>query len=168
MEMDKSPPPLQPVGAQPFSAYCPHCHVELKVQPRFAGRQVSCPKCEGRFQIPMPQAQTSFAAHGGYSASQKSQLNPGIKICVLISGVGNVLLGLFWISTLVGAIIGIPQIVLAVFEFIFFAQADNKPLHQALSQSKTLAILEIISGLCNPFSLVCGILVLVFATNHKQ
>ena len=163
--MDKPPPYLHAVGARPLTAFCPHCRAELQIEPRFAGQPVSCPSCGGRFQTPMPQADTSFSStHSG----NRSQLNSGIKICVLISGIGNILLGLFWISTLIGVVIGVPQIVLAVFEFIYFAQADKKPLDDALSQAKIIGILEIVSGLCNLISLVCGILVVVFASNHKR
>ncbi len=76
------------------------------------------------------------------------------------------MIGLVWISTLCGVVIGVPQIVLAIFEILFFAQADKKPLDAALSQAKLLGILEIVSGLFNLISFVCGILTLVFANGQ--
>lgn len=93
-------------------------------------------------------------------------LNPGINICILISGIGNILFGVFWISTLCGVVIGVPQIVLAIFELIYFSQADRKPLKAAVSQAKMLGALEIVSGLFNLISFVCGIMVVVFACNQ--
>jgi hypothetical protein len=137
--------------------------MELQLDPQFAGDVVSCPNCNGKFQSPI--AHASATPHTS-SFPGATELNPGIKICVLVSGVGNILVGLFWISMICGAPIGIAQIVLAIFEIIYFAQADRKPRHIALSQAKLFGILEIISGLFNLISLVCGILVLVFAHNE--
>ena len=146
------------------SVFCPHCHVELQIEPRFAGDSVACTNCGGRVQPPLLQA----TSHPTYGHGRDISLNPGIKVCVLISGVWNILVGLFWISSLCGAVIGIPQIILAVFEIIYFAQADKMRLDKALRQGNLLGILEIISGLFNVVSLVCGILVLVFASSHKS
>ena len=151
-------------GGQPFATYCPHCQVELKLQSHLAGQAVNCPNCGGGFQAPDPRVAPTYTNPAAYPA----QLEPGIKICILISGVANILSGLFWTSTVCGAIVGVPQIVLAIFEFVFFAQADKKPVHEALDQAKVYGILEIVSGLINLVSLVCGILVLVFSSNQNS
>jgi len=168
MDKQPPPPPLQPVGARPMHFSCPHCRIELQFQPQHAGDIVTCPSCGGRFQTPMPQAYSprstaSYERYGG----RETGLNQGIKICTLVSGVANILAGLVWISTLCGAPIGIGQIVLAIFEILYFAQADKKPLDQAINQAKLLAVFEIISGVFNIVSLPCGILVLVFANQHE-
>lgn len=164
--MDSSqPPPHLGIGAQPIDLFCPHCQAQFQLSPQQAGEVVSCPNCNGRFQAPLPQA-TIGRASGGHN--KDTELNPGIKICVLISAIANVLFGLIYISTVCGAVIGIPQIVLGVFEFIYFAQADNKPLEDSLKQGKLLGIFEIVSGLFNGVGVVCGILVLVFASNQKS
>ena len=166
--MDKYPPapkPLHAVGARPIQVFCPYCRMELQLDPQFAGDVVSCPNCNGKFQSPIARASAASYA-GGFPGA--SELNPGIKICVLVSSVGNILAGLIWISTLCAAPIGIAQIVLAIFEIIYFAQADSKPRHTALSQAKLFGILEIVSGIFNLISLVCGILVLVFAHNEDS
>lgn len=34
------------------SVLCPHCRVNIQVQPEQVGRVVSCPNCKGQFQVP--------------------------------------------------------------------------------------------------------------------
>jgi len=80
----------------------------------------------------------------------------------------NLFFGLFWISTIIGVFIGVPQIVLAMFELIYFVQADKKPLDEALSQGRLIGVLEIVTGFCNWISFICGILVLVYASNNRR
>jgi hypothetical protein len=143
--------------------YCPHCRAELLIDPQVAGDVVSCPQCNGRFQSPIPQAPAAYPPGGSFGG----QLHPGVKICVLISGIWNLLAGLAWIATLCAAFIGIPQVILGVFELVFVAQVDRMSLQNARSQSQVLAVFQIISGLFNFVSLVCGILILVFANTRQ-
>ena len=158
------PPVARPVGPHPIKTYCPHCHAESEVQPQHAGCTVSCPSCSGRFTVPIPQA---LAPSSPFAGGHQAQLNPSIKVCVLISGIFNILVGLLWTSTLCGAVIGVPQIILAVFELVYVGRADKMPFHDAIRQGKLLGIFEIVSGLFNLISLICGILVLVFASNRR-
>ena len=41
---------------------CPHCESKIKVKPELAGRRVSCPKCNGQFQIPVVEASVEAVA----------------------------------------------------------------------------------------------------------
>ena len=95
-------------------------------------------------------------------------MHPGVKISVLISGIFNLLAGMFWISTVCGAFIGIPQLVLAIFELVYIAQVDRMSLQDARSQAQLLAVFQIISGMFNLVSLVCGILILAFASSERS
>ena len=55
-------------------ASCPHCAVTFKCKPELAGRTVTCPKCQGKFTIPIPQA-VAIPEGPGISVS-KSDLEP--------------------------------------------------------------------------------------------
>ena len=156
-------PPPEPHGQQ-STVYCPHCRAELLIPPQQAGDVVSCPNCSGRFQSPIPKAPTAFTPSGSFGG----RLHPGVKVCVLISGICNLLSGLFWISTLCGVFIGVPQVILGVFEMVYMAQADGMRLQDARSQAQVLAVFQIISGMFNLVSLVCGILILVFANTRSD
>lgn len=146
-----------------MEADCPHCDEELDVSPASAGTVIDCPACGGKFRAPLPGGGRSGRGMGG---GRSRTTDPTIKTCVLISGISNVLFGLGWSSTCILAIIGVPQLVLAIFEIIYFASADGMPPDKARGQAKVLAIFEIICGLANPFSLIAGIIVLVKA-NHE-
>lgn len=93
-------------------------------------------------------------------------IGTGIKVCILLSGIADILIGIIWVGTCFGAVWGIPQIVLGVFEVVFFAQSDTMPRQTAIRRAKLLGCLEIVSGLFNPISLVCGILVLSFTARE--
>ncbi len=64
-----------------------------------------------------------------------------------------------------GAIFTVPMIVLCAFEFGFFSSAARMHPRELASKAQTLAVFEIIVGLLNMVSLVCGIIVLVNAGN---
>ena len=51
------PPPIQEFPAPDMNVPCPHCQVRLSVHPSQAGGVIACPKCGGKFQIPLPIAQ---------------------------------------------------------------------------------------------------------------
>jgi hypothetical protein len=165
--MHDPPPPTAPRQAAgpppPTKLGCPYCRLELQLAPHHAGQVVACPNCGGQFQAP-PLPGTSGVAGFGEAV----QVDGGIRGCILISALANLLSGLFWISTLCGIVIGVPQIILAIFEILYFAQPFRGSLSQAITHAQLLGVLEIFSGLFNLISLVCGILVLVFAANHRQ
>lgn len=93
-----------------------------------------------------------------------SQRAGSLIIPVLISAIGNVLIGFAWASTCFGIVFAIPMWILCVFEFHLYANADNIPPQRLASKMNTLGILEIVVGLCNLVSLICGILTLINAS----
>lgn len=86
-----------------------------------------------------------------------------VKTPVLISAISNIVVGLFWLSTCFGAILTVPMIILCIFEFQLFSSADSLPDAELGARAKNLGIFQIVVGLFNIASLVCGIIVLVNA-----
>ncbi|MEQ8850558.1 MAG: hypothetical protein RIB32_02100 [Phycisphaerales bacterium] len=87
-----------------------------------------------------------------------------IKVPLLISGILNCLTAIGWISSCFLFFLGIPLIVLAIFEFKAFAELNkpgaNPPEHKGKTQ--VLGILECCSFLLGSVgSAICGIVVLV-------
>lgn len=123
--------------------YCRECGQEIRA------RAEICPKCGVR---------QSSRAH---RRRRPRVSRDGIKIPVLISAIFNIILGLFWAATCFGIIFTIPMIILCIFEFILWSQADDLSPRQLSGQANTLGILEIVVGLANTPTLICGIIVLV-------
>jgi predicted Zn finger-like uncharacterized protein len=74
---------------------CPHCQARLSVSPSQAGDVIACPKCGGRFQVPIPTAQaagrnyqsTYAAASSDYQSFVSKKIAAGI--CgILLGGLG--------------------------------------------------------------------------------
>lgn len=89
-----------------------------------------------------------------------------IRIPILISAIVNCLVALSWLATCFMFFMGIPLIVLAVFEFLLFAKLGDPNYAQHKPRIKLISILE----MCSIFflsigGLVCGIIVF---TNLKQ
>jgi hypothetical protein len=82
----------------------------------------------------------------------------GIKICLLISAVSNILVGLLWASTCFGIVFTVPMILLCVFEFVAWSRVDEQSNWEVSSSTHTLGIFEIIVGLANTAALICGII----------
>jgi len=92
----------------------------------------------------------------------------GIRVPMLISGIFHCLVALSWFSTCFLFFIGIPLLVLGIFEIIMFGKLNAPPHEQnALrSKCKTYAILDICSILLfNLPSMICGIIQI---TNQNQ
>jgi len=87
---------------------------------------------------------------------------------LLISGIGNVVVGLLWLVTCYGIIFTVPMVILCVFEFSLYWNAPRMRPVQLVSRAQTLAVFEILVGLMNGVSLVCGILVLVGCSNLQR
>lgn len=88
---------------------------------------------------------------------------PGVRIPLLISGIFNILAALGWASTCFLAFVGIPSLVLGIFEFIQFSKlGDPANRSRLVGSTRIIGILEICSVLIgNLGSLICGIIVLV-------
>ena len=85
-----------------------------------------------------------------------------LTTCLLISAIVNFVMGGIYILSFFGVIIGIPMIVLGIFELRLRSQAMQSPPGEVLPKVQLFAILEIIAGVLNLGSLPCGILLLVF------
>jgi len=88
-------------------------------------------------------------------------LREGIKVPVLISAISNIVVGLIWAATCIGLVFTIPMVILCIFEFILWSQADNLSPKELGGRAKILGIFEIIVGLVNTPTLICGIIVLI-------
>jgi hypothetical protein len=93
--------------------------------------------------------------------NRPSTSRDGIKVPVLISAISNIVVGLLWAATCFGLVFTIPMIVLCIFEFMLWSQADSLPVTQLSGRAKTLGIFEIVIGLANTPTLICGIIVLL-------
>jgi hypothetical protein len=92
----------------------------------------------------------------------------GVKIPMLISGIFHCLTALGWFSTCFLFFLGIPLLVLGIFEIMLFSKLGGTRADQdaARQKAKTFAILDICSVLLfNIPSMVCGIIQMA---NHKQ
>lgn len=58
--------------------------------------------------------------------------------------------------------------ILCVFEFWLYGESDRLPPHKLASRAGTLGIFEIICGLFNLVSFVCGIIVLINIGKYKR
>jgi hypothetical protein len=94
---------------------------------------------------------------------------PGIiRIPILISAIGNVVVATIWLSTCFLFFFAIPCVLLCVFEFRLYMKSDLLKPRDFVAQAQTLAIAEIVVGLVNMISLVCGIIILVNVPSIKR
>lgn len=104
-----------------------------------------------------------------YSSEQKPGLVTAIAVMTLLSGIVNIFWGLIATLTVLATLVGVVctpftilPTILGVFEIIFAAKLLGNP-PQAVRPSPTLAAFEIACILAgNAFSLIVGILALVF------
>ena len=87
-------PQIEIVKAQ-VTVDCPHCQTRLSIHASQSGTAVTCPKCQGKFQSPLPIASLGLASNiGSYSApSAAAQVFASKKtaagICgILLGGLG--------------------------------------------------------------------------------
>lgn len=116
---------------------------------RIRARAEICPKCGVR------------QFDDGYLPGRSDKSRDGVKVPVLISAISNIVVGLIWASTCLGILFTIPMVVLCCFEFALYSKADSLPLRRLGRDAKTLAIFEVVVGLANTPTLICGIIVLI-------
>ncbi|MDA7924916.1 DUF4339 domain-containing protein, partial [Mariniblastus sp.] len=101
----------------------------------------------------------------GASAASHKAVNPDFPrtatVPILVSAICNILVALIWIGTCFGIPLGFACIALCVCEFVVFSKRESYNREQFRSVTLWLAIFEIIVGLINIVSFVCGIVVLV-------
>ena len=147
--------------------FCHECGSRIHV------RAEICPKCG------MRQPHTGSRQLPGVDArlSEVGKLRDSIKIPLLISAISNIVVSLFWVwaffipfwfCSCPGVVFIIPMIILCIFEFDLWSKADRLPLRRVGSQAKTLAIFEIMVGLINLPTLICGIVILINSGNLEN
>jgi len=137
----------------------------------YAGQEALCGVCRGRTIVPNRNATASSPAVVNYRnvpTSVTSDDRMGIVVPVLISAIGNIVVGLIWISTVCGAVLAVPMFILCIFEFIFYSESDRLARSRFTSKAKTIGIFEIILGLFNMVSLIAGIIVLINLGRYKR
>jgi TM2 domain-containing membrane protein YozV len=89
------PPPIREAPIPPMHLTCPFCQVLLAVSPSQAGSTTACPKCGGKFQIPLPTAQSGVGA-GPHAASPNADVQ-AFASKKIAAGICGILLGCFGI-----------------------------------------------------------------------
>lgn len=133
---------------------------------------MACPFCRNNFQVPALQAPATATvinqiviAPGDYGDPERERrrletVPDGLKVPILISGIFDILIGLGYTSLGCPAVIGIPMFILGVFELIHFSKAGGARRRDYAQSAKSLAVCEIIIGLFNVVSFICGIIVI--------
>jgi|TARA_R110000782_G_scaffold101029_10_gene187542 hypothetical protein len=114
----------------------------------------------------MDEYQTS-AANGPAMGSPGRPLS-GVKVPMLIAGIFNCIVALSWFSTCFLFFLGIPLLVLGIFEIILFTKLGGSREQQdaVRGKAKTYAILDVCTILLfNLPSMICGIIQLA---SHNQ
>ena len=83
--------PISEVPPPALTFDCPHCRARLTGSPSQAGTTTACPKCDGRFQIPLPTAipnrnssRSDLAVSDEYNSFVSKKIAAGI--CGIILG----------------------------------------------------------------------------------
>ena len=71
---------------------------------------------------------------------------------------GNTVVGLFWAFFCIGILLTIPMAILCVCELSLWARADRMPLQTFGRQVRLIGVFEIVLGLANLPTLICGII----------
>jgi predicted Zn finger-like uncharacterized protein len=125
--------------------YCVECGNIIRA------RAELCPNCGVR---------QPYVEEGSYP---RRPSRGGVKMPLLISAISNIIVGLIWAGTCFGIVFTVPLAILCIFEFKLWGQADSLPLREFGRRAKILGIFEIIAGLVNMPTLICGIIVLINA-----
>lgn len=89
-----------------------------------------------------------------------------LRVPLLVSGISNLIfaVGLGWTGCLLPFAVAL--VVLAVYEIKLFQKSNRVSTSEYAAEAKSLATYEIIAGIFNPPTLVCGIIVMVFAGKY--
>lgn len=152
------PPPAQATKTCPFCAE------------RISSNAIKCKHC-GSMLVPLPGALGQAVAGPPTYPPTYPQPYPGPSIIttpLLISAIGNIVVGLIWLSTCFGVVFSVPMFILCAFEFNLYSKADTLGIVDLSRRAKTLAIFEVVVGLFNTVSFVCGILLLINAPKAER
>ena len=83
------PPPIHEAPVPPLDLTCPFCQVRLGASPSQSGSTTACPRCGGKFKIPLPTAQHGVRSAQRYGAAQKHEMRSfaSKKIVAAICGI---------------------------------------------------------------------------------
>lgn len=144
----------------PALVRCPTCALEFV--PRHGdGGAVRCPQC--RATVVAPAGEFAAADRPPDSARRVMSAREGVAVAVLVSAVANVVVGLAWGSTCIGLVFTVPMAVLSVFEILLWSRADRLSDRELADRAKTLSIFEIVLGVFNTPTLVCGVVALIYS-----
>jgi hypothetical protein len=98
----------------------------------------------------------------GPSGLSAAELRP-VTVPILISAIANLVAGYLWLilSSCLAVFLTAPMLVLCAFEFIFFARAPQMAARDIDRRGTALGVFEIILGVFNGASFICGIVVLL-------
>jgi hypothetical protein len=106
-----------------------------------------------------------FGLRGDWSARPRD-VN-AIKIPLIISAIGNIIIGYLWARTCFGIVLAIPMFVLCVFELMLFEKAQQLSPVQLANRTRIIGVFEILAGFGNLVSLPCGILALINSSKQR-
>lgn len=86
-----------------------------------------------------------------------------VTVPILVSALANLVGGYLWLflSSCLAIFLTAPMLVLCAFELIFFARAPQMAGRDLDRRGTALGVFEVILGIFNGVSFVCGILVLL-------
>ena len=134
---------------------CRHCGAELEAPASAGGEDVRCPSCSERTIVPR-------------LVARRSNPPTAITVCLLVSAIANIVVGLAWAATCFGIVFTIPMVLLCIFEFILYGKASGIPPERLAAKATRIGIFEIIVGLANTVTLICGIIVLIHASKLSR
>ncbi len=122
---------------------------------------------------PLEFADTAISGRGSdpAEAGPANRSQPGVessfrtpdelKVPVLVSGIFNLVFAVGLGATGCLIPLAIPLVILAYYEIKLFQKADDIPTHEFAAEAKSLAIYEIIVGVFNTPTLICGIILII-------
>ena len=136
---------------------CRTCGLQFVPPEGGRGAAVPCPQCAA----PVSDGQADYdpPAH----CFPKDSVRDGVKLAVLVSAVANLVVGGLWGTTCFGLVLTGPMVVLSVFEVLLWFRADALPDQKLADRAWTLALFEVVLGVFNTPTLVCGIVALVYS-----
>lgn len=158
---------VYPVANATVSYPCPHCDIKLEANAVHIGQVVRCGACGELTVVPARSKVAPALVKRRHRDDDEDDDNEedvdlsGITTPILISAIANLIIGIFWACTVFGFIFAIPMWICCAAEFGLHGKADRLPAEKFAKKANNLATFEIIVGLLNLFSLVCGILVLI-------
>ena len=149
------PPPRSQAGAssQPESARkaCPLCGESI------AATAIVCRFCGASLVTPGLETGLRFGAR------RAEDTWPPLATWLLVSAIADVVVGLFWLSFIVTFPLAIACGILAFFEFRLYSGLDEMDRHAAARKVNDLTPWQIVVGLINTPTLVCGIVLMILS-----